>query len=93
MVQRKRPTRGGKKAVPDFLTKAARMVGTALGSISVKVRGKQNDRGPELSEPAAPKRPRKAAAAKKAVRKAGTKSISSKRKRTDPRAKKNIPPQ
>ncbi len=91
MVPRKRQTRRGNKAEvadPNLLTRAARMVGTALGSISVKVRGKQSGEV-ELSKAGPTKSPRKAAAKKKAVRKAGTKAVPKKRKNTATRAKKD----
>lgn len=89
MVARKRTTRSKKKseaANTDLLTRAARMVGTALGSISVKVRGNGGDSGPKAST-AAPKRSRKAAA-KKTARKTATKTVSRKRKMTRTRVKK-----
>ena len=93
MVARNRPTRRVRNAEPadtDFLTKAAQMVGTALGSISVKVRGKQSDGEPKVNETAQPKPARKPAARKRATRKTGTKASSQKRKSTSVRAKKGV---
>lgn len=90
MVARKRTTRrkqNSEAAHTDLLTTAARMVGTALGSISVKVRGRQ---GETESKPAkVTRRKRKPVANKKAVRKAATKTISRTRKKTGARPKKS----
>jgi hypothetical protein len=91
MVQRKRPTPRGSRAEPentDLLTRAARIVGTALGSISVRVRGKQSDGQNELGKATEAKPPRKAAAKKRTVRKAGTKASPKKGTKTA-RAKKD----
>jgi hypothetical protein len=81
MVQRKNPIGRGdtaQRADSDLLIKAARMVGTALGTISATVRGSQSQAEPKPSKEPELKRTRspKATTAKKTARKAKTKTTA-----------------
>lgn len=93
MVQRQNPNRRKNKAQPadaDLLIKAARMVGTALGTISASVRGSRTEAEPKVSKAPESTRSgsRKATPAKKAPRKAKRKAAPAKDKTRASRVRK-----